>query len=696
MALGFLPWAGYWGLASAVHWGAGAAAGLAGAVGVCAWQRRRGRLKPIELTTLGFFAALPVAAAVAGPVWLRAHDAVLASGALALMAWGTLAAGSPFTLQYAREDWPEAYWEAPTFRGVNTFLTTLWAGIFTLNAALGGLALARPAARLWLVGVLPQLGIGLGVALSVVLPRRYPRWSLARTLAAREPYRWPAPTFAPARPREARRHDVVVVGAGIGGLTAAALLARRGLKVLVVEQHYLAGGFCTSWPRTVRRGAARLRYVFDAGVHDVSGLGPRGPVRHLLGQLGLADRLAWRRVTHEYALPDLRLAVPHDAADFVTALGERFPRERAGLARFFAEMEAVYRELYADVERTGGVPCPPSTVEAMLAWPGAHPHAFRWMQVPFGSMLDTHVHDPRLRALLSALTGYLSHEPHTLTVGAMAPIFGYYFDGGYYPVGGSQAFADALVGAVEAHGGEVRRRTAVARIVVERGRAAGVALATGEVHRAEAVVSNADARRTFLELVGREHLPRAFAREVERLRPSTSAIAVFLGVDYVPDVAPLTIQAGAGEGLAIAIPSKVDPALAPPGHSSVSLLALAPGGGWDRRAPGYAARKRRAADALVARAERTLPGLRTHVVYRQDASPATFARYAWTTGGAIYGPAGGAWRPPARSPVPGLVLAGAGVFPGAGVEAVVISGTLAADTICPARPWARAPGTVAA
>jgi phytoene dehydrogenase-like protein len=135
----------------------------------------------------------------------------------------------------------------------------------------------------------------------------------------------------------------------------------------------------------------------------------------------------------------------------------------------------------------------------------------------------------------------------------------------------------------------------------------------------------------------------------------------------------------------VAVPSKVDPSLAPIGHASVSLVTLAPSSdSWNRRAPNYAAHKRADGDALIARAERAIPDLARHVVYRQDGSPATFARYAWTTGGAIYGPAAGAWRPPAKSPVEGLVLAGAGSFPGAGVEAVVISGTLAADMLCPA------------
>ena len=684
---GFTPWIAYWVLAGAGLRLAGLVAGLALALALCARDFRRGGVKTMELAALAFFGANALALGVFGSDLLGAHDAVLVPATLALMAWITLAAGSPFTAQYAREDWPREYWEAPLFRRINALLTGLWGGIFTLNAALGAASLGWPGARFWLVLVVPQIAIAGGVAASILVPRWYPRRWAAREIAAREPYRWPAPAFAAARPGGATRHDAIVVGAGIGGLTAAALLAERGLAVLVVEQHYLAGGFCTSWPRIVRRGERRLRYVFDAGVHDVSGLGPRGPVRHLLRRLDLEDRLDWRRVTHEYVLPGFRLKVPHRADELVATLGERFPAERARIAAFFAEIEHVYREMYADAHTTGGVPCPPRTVDAMLAWPGAHPHAFRWMHVPFGVMVETYFREPRLKEFLFVLSGYLSDDPSALTVGAMAPIFGYYFDGGYYPAGGSQALADTLVAAIEARGGEVRLRVPVSRILVERGRAVGVELAAGGILRAEAVVSNADARRTFLDLVGREHLPRDFACSVEGLAPSASAFAVFLGVDYVPDAESLTIQVADGRGLGIAIPSKVDPALAPPGGSAVTLITLVPpseAGGWNRKAPGYGARRRSMGDSLIALAEHTLPGLSEHIVYRQDGSPATFARYAWTTAGAIYGPALGQWRPPAKSPVEHLVLAGAGAFPGAGVEAVVISGTLAADALCPA------------
>jgi phytoene dehydrogenase-like protein len=684
---GFVPWILFWSLTGAGRPLAAALTGLASAVAVCAWDlRRHGRPAPVEATALAFFTAHALVTLALGLDLFTRFGLLLASVSLAVMAFSTLALRAPFTIAYARRTVAPALWESPLFLRTNDLITAAWGAVFSVNTLIGVVVALRPAWAVWLAGVLAHVLIAAGVVFSVLFPRWYPRHRVARELAEADPYRWPPPALAGRAAHAADdTSDVVVVGAGIGGLTAAALLADRGARVTVFEQHYLAGGFCTSWPRLVRRGDERLRFVFDAGVHDVSGLGPRGPVRHLLRTLGIEDQLEWRRMTQEYALPAMRLKVPPEAADFVAALAARFPAEREALRTFFAEMEAVYRELYADVDRTGGVPHRPTTVEETLAYPAAHPHAFRWMQVPFGRMLDMHFRDTGLKQVLSALTGYLTDEPERLTAFAMAPIFGYYFDGGFYPVGGSQTIADALVDAIERRGGSVRLRTPVRRIVVERGHAAGVTLADGAVHRSSAVVANADVRRTFFELVGPERLPADFVARIAALKPSASAFAVFLGIRGVPDLEPITMLDDGEQGLGIVTTSKVDPSLAPAGHSSVTLVRLLPprrDDRWDRKAPGYSALKRATGEEMIARAGRLIPDLRERIVYRQDGTPATFERYAWTTAGAIYGPALGQWRAPARSPIRGLVLAGSGVFPGAGVEAVVISGMLAADALC--------------
>lgn len=647
--VGATPWILYGGLLPAAGPLAAAGGALAAALAVNGWRWRRHRLKILEA------AALPFLALALLVPWLAENAVFAVHAALAAVAWGSLAAGMPFTLQYARDDWPEALWDNPLFRITNQILTAVWGAAFTVIAAAALLA--------------PGLLLGFVIASTVVaviltlwLPRRFPRWAVAREFRRRNPHDWPAPALGKGGV------DVAVVGAGIGGLAAAALLAEAGARVAVIEAHDRPGGFCTSWLRKARRPDGIHRYVFDAGVHDVSGLGPRGPVRNLLRRAGTEGAVEWLPVDRAVALQD-GLMPFDDAPGLIAELSRRFPREAAGVAAVFTTLEAVYRDLYADIERTGGVPCPPPTPEAMLAWPAAHPTAFRWMEEPFLALLDAHLRDPDLKALLCSFSGYLTDRPELLTVGLMAPIFGYHFDGGFTPRGGSQAFADALAARLR---GGLRLRTRVRRITSAGGAVTGVDL-DGEHVAAGAVVYNGDLA----------HLGALSGLDLPAPRPSTSMLMVTLGVAGIPDLPVVTH----GAGVAIANPSRIDPSLAPEGHAAVTLMRLAPADpGWDRKAPDYETRKKAACDALVRAADALIPGLEARITFREDASPATFARYALTQAGCIYGPALGQPRPPMKTALRGLVLAGAGTFPGAGVEAVVISGTLAADALLAGLP----------
>src|SRR5512137_1143264 len=280
--LGFSPWVAFGVLTALGHRGAGFVAGLTLAGVLLALQAGKRRIKAMEVASTAFFAVQTLLTQVIGWDGLHAYDLVLLYVALAAMAWTTLALRSPFTLQYAREDWPKELWDQPIFRRTNVMLTVAWGIIFTANAFCAAVTVGAPTAPVWLYGIaIPHVGVALGVALSIVLPRVFPRWALARQLADEAGPPWVASAVPAARPEAPDQHDVIVVGAGIGGLSAAALMARRGLKVLVLDHHYLPGGFCTSWPRSVGRGGARPTYIFDAGVHDVSGLGPNGAVRWL-------------------------------------------------------------------------------------------------------------------------------------------------------------------------------------------------------------------------------------------------------------------------------------------------------------------------------------------------------------------------------------------------------------------------------
>ena len=227
---------------------------------------------------------------------------------------------------------------------------------------------------------------------------------------------------------------------------------------------------------------------------------------------------------------------------------------------------------------------------------------------------------------------------------------------------------------------------------------------------AAAIILNADPLQALRHL-----LPKgAMAPRAEMLRPSCSAVAVHLGLRGDLDMPPI-IHARTRLGpIHIVAPSVIDPSAAPEGYASLELLGLLSDteaeswfsgavahppdfDAW-RNNEDYLRRKAEAADNLIARAAEVIPDLTQRIVYRTDASPITYARYAWTTGGAIYGVQG---ILPTKQPLPGLVLAGAATH-GAGVEAVTISGALAAEALVPgllgsrkgATPFAKAAETV--
>ncbi|MDE2363173.1 MAG: FAD-dependent oxidoreductase [Hyphomicrobiales bacterium] len=674
--------------------GAAIGAGLALIVMLEAWRLWRREFFVFELGSLAIFLTLG-AAWLFAPATVAANALWLSFAGQGIVALASVAIRRPWTADYSRAAYPDSA-HAPQFFLINAALSALWGALFL------ALALARFLAA---PGLVATLIVATGAALSIFGPKLAIRIALKKLRASRETYSWPAPAFDRI-PDQTADCDVAIVGAGVGGLTAAAFLADAGHRVAVFDQHVLPGGYCHHYPRKAHYRGKPVLYRFDAGPHDFSGVWNGGAIHGLLTRLGVADRIDWKRVDHSYVTKDGRIDPPRDWRQYARDLGAKFPDSAAGVMALFEEIHAIFEDMYATSAGRSGIPGMPENIDDMLAFPKKHPAAFKWMGRPFDELVASHVSDPRVKSLVNSLSGYLGDGTDQLTCADMVPIFGYYFKGGFYPVGGSGRFSEVLVEAIEERGGAVHLKSPVKKIIVENDTACGVELRDGRTIRAKAVVSNADLRRTFLELVDPQHTPADFRTRLETAPPACSAFTVQLGVDYSPDIKPAThVEDGARVG--IAAMSLVDPSAAPAGHAILNLIRLVPyeeaqswfpsDGGDDykawRRSDEYRKRKLAIGDEMIAAAEAVLPGLRDHIVYRTDASPVTYARYDWASAGTIYGPSAKGRLKGAKSPVRNLVVAG-GATMGAGVEAVVVAGAEAAEALSPG-VLGRSPGAFA-
>lgn len=522
--------------------------------------------------------------------------------------------------------------------------------------------------------------------------------------------------------------DAVVVGAGLGGLSAAAHLSAAGKRVILLERYSVLGGSSHVFRR---RGS----WEFDCGVHYVGDCGPGGIVSAMIHGLALDDRIQWLPLEESafdrIIAPDFALNVPVGWESFLAELLVAFPDEQRAVRRF----HSIMHRLADSLDRRG----PHRPAATLARWVAAAGWAAPFLAMPYAATLASCGFSPRAVLALSVQCGALASSSLSMPTAAMAGFYQDYVGGGaYYPRGGGQVLAAGFAEVITSHGGTIRTNAAVEKILVDNGRVTGVRLMSGEEIAAAAVVSDADIIKTYKELVGLEHLPRLHRERVKHWSMSHPLINGFFGVEFdvhsqlnsnyfaIPDWGVATsllsltrfsrsVIDGKGfcdgrawahamaaqQPMYLQSSSRRDPdhAAAPEGHATIEVQTITPADprlwgfdGYDvesgeyRNTRRYNEIKKIVLDGMLERMEQAYPGASSRVRLAELGSPATQTRFVGNTAGAPFGLAlrldqAGPLRPGTETPVRGLFLAGTSTVWGPGTVGSMLSGAYAAAAI---------------
>ncbi|MGW2181149.1 phytoene desaturase family protein [Streptomyces sp. NPDC001732] len=509
------------------------------------------------------------------------------------------------------------------------------------------------------------------------------------------------------RPAGGSHWDAVVVGAGLGGLTTAAYLATAGHRVLVLEQFSVVGGNSHVFRR-------RRSYEFDVGVHYLGDCAPGGVIPSVLGGVGLGDRIDFLEMDQNgfdlIRVPGVSVDMPAGWSEYQRRLIAAMPGEAEGLRTFTDICAAVgdeQRTALFEAHRWSPQDIADSTVSVR-----------EWGRRTLDDLFNHCGLSPQARTVLAAQAPNYGLTPRQATVARHTSVTDHYLRGAYYPAGGGQTLAAGLVEVIEAHGGQVRTRSRVRRILVEDRKVTGVGLDGGETITTDLVVSNADYRRTVLDLVGAEHFSKPLANRTRNARMGMPWLVLYLGLDIdlrdrpnanlwwydTDDIDGYFDRARAGDVdevpfLFCSFASLKDPGnstLCPPGHANLQVMTLCPpdyewwgvgdgpeDGGSYRRNPQYLRRKQELTEATLRAAEKAIGPLREHITHLEAATPLTHERYTLSSGGTPFGMAewGGTARPGTATHIAGLHVVGASTQAGNGVAGVMLGGISCASQI---------------
>ncbi len=416
-------------------------------------------------------------------------------------------------------------------------------------------------------------------------------------------------------------YDAIIIGAGISGLVCGCYLAKAGIKTLIVEKNHQAGGYCTSFRRN--------GFLFDACAHGLSSFRKNGRMYKFAKELNFLKDLKLERLNPSDVIitPEHKIRIFNELSETIKSFQLNFPKEKKNIKILFDAIAL-------------------SPISSLM----------KLRNKTFKDILDESLVDERLKTILSVfILGIVGVSPERVSsIVAILAIREFLFDGGYYPVGGMQELPNILVAKFKKMGGEIKLLTTVKEIQVVNKKAVGILLNTGISFYAKNIISAVDARQTFFKLLKRKWVEKIFRENIIRKRTSFSAFIIYLGVktsSSIPSILKsniwvindfnldallrgVDIQKNNYFALTSSSIKGGMKRLAENNSYSLSIAVNAKYSGgtfWKEE------NKQKLTDRLIDLAEKEIPNLSKHIIFKEVASPITLYKWTYNYKGAAYG-----------------------------------------------------------
>ncbi len=502
------------------------------------------------------------------------------------------------------------------------------------------------------------------------------------------------------------RYDALVIGAGISGLTAGALMAKRGLRVAVADKSYCPGGSCGVF----KRGSA----TFDQGSAMLYGFGEKGFNPHRFVFNCLEEPIDILRHEHLYCIHyrGEKIIFYDDIGRFAEELSRLYPAEREGIRRFYADMLKMYEHVmaenpsYSSADETD----PRSALRSMLRHPVSYLRFLGLLNKSAADLLGRYFKDPEIFKFFSKLTStycYVTVEEAPAILAAVMFVDNH-IGGSYYTAGSTLFLPGKLEKVIEEHGGDMYPEKEAVKILFEHGRPCGALFRDGSRLYADSIVYSGTVWNLYGRLTDLSVQKPGRAEWAAGLQPTYPSVVLYAHVDrsVIPeDTLPVEMLAGnpdrVDENEVTAYILSIDDRTLCDEDSHV-VIAIGPTfeafDDSDRQR--YEAVKEKEMNRLTAVLEKRFPGFEAAIRYAEAATPRTIERYTNKNGGAVAGPKQLMGqhllrRLHTRTEWDNLFCCGESTVMGTGTPAVTTSGISAANAVLSRRglaPYAWRPG----